>query len=257
MSGFDGQMLLHILLAATVGGLIGLDRTAVGQFMLSQPIVAGPITGWALGDPLAGLFIGGTLELIWVLDMPVGTFVPADSTVAAVAATAIAVLGSGGAAAPAVIGFSMFLTVLMAPASMLADHLMRRRNAQIPELALSRGGFPTESRVTFWHLAGLLAFFLKTFVQCLLIIPAGIVAVHLFLRAPDVLHRAMSLYVHVLPLLGIASATRKLSIRALDHRLVIGSLIGAVLVIVLRLPAAAAVAIASIAAWLEGRAHAA
>ena len=250
-------MLLSIVLAASVGGLIGLDRTAVGQFMISQPIVAGPLTGWVLGDPLAGLVIGGTMELIWVLDMPVGTFVPADSTVAAVAATAIAVLGSGGTADPAVIGFSLLLTVLMAPASMLADQLMRQRTAQIPELALSPSGLPTEGSVTFWHLAGLLAFFLKSFVQCLVIIPAGILAVSMFLRAPEVLHRAMNLYAHLLPLLGIASAARKLSVSALDRRLATGFLIGAVLVVALQLPAAAAVALAAAAAWFEGRSHAA
>ena len=61
--------------------------------MISQPIVAGPLAGWLLGDIAAGMVIGGVLELIWVLDMPVGTFVPADATVGTMAATAIAVLG--------------------------------------------------------------------------------------------------------------------------------------------------------------------
>lgn len=257
MQAFDGHMLLQVLSAATVGGLIGLDRTAVGQFMFSQPIVAGPIAGWVLGDPLAGLIIGGMLELIWVLDAPVGTFVPADSTLAAVAATAIAVLGGGAPASPPVIGFSLLLTVLMAPASMLADQIMRKRNAQIPELTAGPGGLPTEGRATFWHIAGLLAFFLKTFVQCLIVIPAGIVAVHLFLGGPNVLHRAMHMYTYVLPLLGIASAARKLTIHILDRRLVIGFLVGAALVSVLGMPAPAAVLIAASFAWIEGRSHAA
>ena len=86
------------MIAALAGGVIGLDRTAAGQFMVSQPIVAGPLTGLILGDVMAGLLIGALLELIWVMDVPVGTFVPANQTVAAVAATAIAVIGSGGSA---------------------------------------------------------------------------------------------------------------------------------------------------------------
>ena len=94
MPVFDTHMVLAILFIAIVGGLIGLDRTAVGQFMVSQPIVAAPFTGWLLGDPAAGLVIGAALELIWVLDVPVGTFVPADSTISAVFATAVAALGS-------------------------------------------------------------------------------------------------------------------------------------------------------------------
>ncbi len=251
MGAGDGHLLICILTAAVVGGLIGLDRTAVGQVMLSQPVVAAPFVGWVLGEPLTGLIIGGTLELIWVLDIPVGTFVPADSTIAAVAGTAIAVLG-GGAAEPPVIGFSLLLTVLMAPASMLADQLMRQRNARIPDYA-SVSGTPTELSVTFWHLAGLMAFFLKSFVQLLIVIPAGIIAVSLFQRGPAALHRAMELYLQVLPLLGIASAARKLTVNMLDRRLLAGFLIGAVFVSWLRLPAAMAVAIAGGAAWLQGR----
>src|SRR5512139_287056 len=141
----DVHMMSQVLLAAFIGGMIGLDRTALGQFMISQPVIAGPLTGWLLGDLTAGLVIGGTLELIWVLDMPIGTFVPADSTVAAVSATAIAALTGGLLPAQLpVIGFSLLLTVGMVPVTMFADHLMRQRNAQIPELALSPGGRPTE-----------------------------------------------------------------------------------------------------------------
>src|SRR5512138_278060 len=91
---FDAHTMMLVFLAALIGGVVGLDRTALGQFMVSQPVVAGPLTGWLLGDAPAGLVIGGALELVWVLDMPIGTFVPADATVAAVAATAIAALSS-------------------------------------------------------------------------------------------------------------------------------------------------------------------
>ena len=40
MPMFDMHMILTIVSIALVGGLIGLDRTAVGQFMISQPIFA-------------------------------------------------------------------------------------------------------------------------------------------------------------------------------------------------------------------------
>lgn len=251
---FDTPAMTGILVSAVLGGLIGLDRTALGQFMLSQPVVAGPIIGCALGNPLAGLIIGGILELIWVLDMPIGTFVPADATVASVAATAIAILGSGGDPDIPVMGFSLLLTVLMVPATMFADHLMRQRNARIPELALSRSGRPTVSSVTVWHLAGLIAFFLKAFVLCLVLVPAGIVAVSWFLKGPAVLHRAMALYVHVLPLLGAAAVARKLAMSTLDRFLLFGALIGAVCM-ALRIPVAGAVGLAATAGWLAVRTH--
>lgn len=252
---FDTHMIMQVLFAALIGGMIGLDRTALGQFMISQPVVAGPLTGWLLGDLTAGIVIGVTLELIWVLDMPVGTFVPADSTVAAVAATAIAALGSTTPGQLPVIGFCLLLTVAMVPVTRYADHLMRQRNAQIPELALSAGGRPTESSVTIWHLAGLIAFFLKSFLLCLALVPAGLVLVSGFLTLPDAVHRAMTLFITFLPLLGAASIARKLSLNTLDRTLLIGFVVGAVSVQVFHVPELAAITLAAAGGWVGMRFH--
>ena len=46
------------LLAGMISVLTGLDRVALVQIMISRPLVAGPLTGWVLGDPLVGLEIG-------------------------------------------------------------------------------------------------------------------------------------------------------------------------------------------------------
>ncbi len=255
MASFDTHMMVQILTVALLGGLIGLDRTALGQFMISQPLVAGPLTGWVLGDPLAGLVIGGTLELVWVLDMPIGTFVPADSTVATVAATAIASLGGTGTVQLPVAGFSLLLTAGMAPVTMFADHLMRQRNAKLPEFAAATEGV-TEGRVALAHLAGLIAFFLKSFVLCLILVPAGLVALSWLLRLPAVVHRAMALFVTLLPLLGVAAVARKLSMRMLDRYLLAGCGIGAAGVLLLNVPVPVMVVLASVAGWLVGvRSH--
>jgi len=252
---FDVHMVQQVLVAACLGGLIGLDRTALGQFMISQPVVAAPLTGWALGDLNAGLIIGGILELLWVMDLPIGTFVPADSTVTAVAATAVAAIGGGGHAGLPVIGFSLLLTVIMVPVTMFADHLMRRRNARIPELVLGASGLPTERRLTVWHLAGLIAFFLKSFTLCLGLVPAGLVALAWFDRAPDYAHRAMILFVMLLPFLGAAAMVRRLSVSSLDRSLLIGFAVGIVCIQLLRMPVLAAVPLAAAGGWLGVRIH--
>jgi mannose PTS system EIIC component len=229
----------------------------VGQFMLSQPIVAAPLTGWLLGDLNAGLVIGGILELIWVMDIPVGTFVPADSTIMAVAATAVAAIGGRGHAELSEIGFCLLLSAGMVPVTMFADHLMRQRNAQIPELALGKSGRPTEASVTVWHLAGLVAFFLKGFLLSLGLILAGLPLLMLFERAPEHYHRAMILFVMLLPFLGAAATMRRLSVRNLDRTLLVGFLVGIVCVLLLRLPLLATVPLAVAGGWIEVRSHAA
>jgi mannose PTS system EIIC component len=251
----DSHMIIQILIAAVICGIIGLDRTALGQFMVSQPVVAGPLTGLLMGDVTAGIVVGGTLELIWVLDMPIGTFVPADSTVATVAATAIAALGSSMPGDLPVIGFCLLMTVVMVPVTMFADHLMRRRNAQIPELALSSEGRPTEAGVTSWHLAGLIAFFLKSFFMCLALVPAGLVLVDGFRSLPAPFSRAMEVFVTVLPLLGAASVARKLSMNTLDRTLLIGFCVGAVSVQLFHIPEIAAIMLAAAGGWVGVRSH--
>lgn len=219
--------------------------------MISQPIVAAPFAGWLLGDAAAGLVIGALLELIWVLDLPVGTFVPADSTVAAVSATAIAALGSGGTVAPLdLIGFSILLTTAMSPVTMAADGFVRKRNAGLAGWAGAAGPADVEKRLARAQLAGLGAFFLKSFVLYLLFVPAGLAAALAFNALPAKAHRAMTLFVKLLPLLGAAMVVRKLSIRTLDRIVFIGFATALIAALILRLHPGVAVLLAAVAGWL-------
>jgi mannose/fructose/N-acetylgalactosamine-specific phosphotransferase system component IIC len=232
MPALDMHLLLQIFCVALVGGIIGLDRTAAGQFMISQPIVAGPLTGWMLGDSAAGLVIGAVLELIWVLDMPIGTFVPADATISAVSATAIAVLGSTGGARLDLIGFSILLTTGMVPITMKVDGIIRKRNSRLADTAVAASGEDAGQKLSRAHLTGLVVFFLKSFVLYLVFVPAGLVAVSLFIHMPGKVHSALALFVKLLPLLGTALVVRKLSIRILDRFVLAGFVVAAVLTLV-------------------------
>jgi PTS system mannose-specific IIC component len=232
---FDLHTGLLILAISAAGGLVGLDRTAAGQFMISQPIVAGPLTGWLLGNAEAGLIIGAVLELVWVLDMPIGTFVPADATIGAVSATAIAVLGGSTEQVPLDrIGFSLLLTTGMVPITMMVDEGMRKRNSVLAETALAAPDQHLDCRLTRSHLSGLGAFFLKSFVLCLLFIPAGLAAVAIFAHAPDRLHRAMALFVKWLPLLGGALILQKLSVSIVNRFLLAGFAVALMMTLLLR-----------------------
>jgi PTS system mannose-specific IIC component len=79
------------LLAGIVALFAGLDRTAAFQFMISRPIVAAPMVGWLLGDPLAGLQIGAMVELLWLGRLPIGAAIPPDDTQVAVGGTVLAI----------------------------------------------------------------------------------------------------------------------------------------------------------------------
>lgn len=249
---FDNHMVLAVLGAAFASGLIGLDRTAAGQFMVSQPIVAAPLMGWLLGDAQAGLVIGVVLELIWVLDLPVGTFVPADSTVAAMVATAAAVLGSPGAVSGPAIGFSLLLTTGLAPITIMTDRVIRKYNARLGDRLSPEAGADLGSRLARAHLSGLMVFFLKFFLLSIIFVPLGSAAVRMFMHAPELYHRAMAHYLTLLPLLGVALMARKLTVRNLDKFLLAGVAI-AVAAGALRVAPFMVVAVTLCAGWLGDR----
>ena len=72
-----------------LGGLLALDATSVGQFMISRPLVAGTLTGWWLGDPALGLEIGAILELFHLAGVPAGGSRVPDTGPASVVAVAV------------------------------------------------------------------------------------------------------------------------------------------------------------------------
>jgi mannose/fructose/N-acetylgalactosamine-specific phosphotransferase system component IIC len=61
-----------IVALSLLGGALSVDATAALQVMLSQPLVVGSIAGVVVGDPVLGLVVGSTLQLIWIGVLPVG-----------------------------------------------------------------------------------------------------------------------------------------------------------------------------------------
>ncbi len=80
---------------ALLGGLLALDATSVGQFMVSRPLVAGTLAGWWLGDPALGLEIGAILELFHLAGVPAGGSRVPESGPASVVAVGVAVSAGG------------------------------------------------------------------------------------------------------------------------------------------------------------------
>ncbi len=98
---------MELTLLALLGALVALDGTSVGQFMVSRPLVTGPLAGWVLGDPVLGLLVGGILELYFIPVFPVGGGdFPEGGPPAVVAVAAAAALpGAGGVALGVFLGF--------------------------------------------------------------------------------------------------------------------------------------------------------
>ncbi len=80
-------MIANVIITSVVGGFLCLDRVFL-LLMISRPIVAAPLIGFILGDPYTGLVAGAFTELFWIDRLPMGMYIPPNSTITAILITA-------------------------------------------------------------------------------------------------------------------------------------------------------------------------
>ena len=118
------------LSASVVAGLIALDITGIGPFMISQPIVCGPLFGLITGHVEAGVLAGAIIQLLWMDVTPVGVGIPYDST----AATILTVYWSGQMPDGGGLSVVPLMLLLAVPSGVLfryVDQKARRINTYI------------------------------------------------------------------------------------------------------------------------------
>jgi PTS system mannose-specific IIC component len=163
------------LATGTLAVLLGLDRVAFLQCMVSRPLVAAPLTGWLLGVPLTGLQVGVLLELLWLGRLPVGTVVPPDDTQVAIGATALALtlerlLDLHGM--PAVL-LCVLVAIPLGQFGQFADRRARRANDRLALQAQAAAAAGDARRLEWLHLSGSGHFALAGLLTCAVIVAAG------------------------------------------------------------------------------------
>jgi mannose/fructose/N-acetylgalactosamine-specific phosphotransferase system component IIC len=122
-------MISSFYIAAAWAGLISLDFTGVGPWMVAQPMVCGPIFGYLLGQLAPGIILGGLVQLLWIDITPVGVGIPYDST----AVTLLAVYWSALPAHSSLsqIILALFIAVPFGFVFRVMDFYARRINTHI------------------------------------------------------------------------------------------------------------------------------
>src|SRR5207245_6272543 len=96
--GDPRKMMGHPWIAAAMwAGVISLDFTACGPFMVSQPLVCGPFFGWLMGQISVGVIVGGIVQLLWMDLSPIGVGIPYDATATTLLAVYWSTLPGNGA----------------------------------------------------------------------------------------------------------------------------------------------------------------
>jgi len=120
-------MIREIFILAVIGGFLSLDATAVGQTLISQPLLAGPIIGLILGDVQTGLLVGTLLQLIWISKLPVGGANPSLGTALLGIFTAgIVIIYQGRNIQPGLLPVAIFLGTVVGFSAQKGEAVLNR-----------------------------------------------------------------------------------------------------------------------------------
>jgi PTS system mannose-specific IIC component len=208
-------MLIETAITAAVGSLICLDRV-IGQFMISRPVVAGPLTGLLLGDVYSGLVTGALLELLWADRIPVGPYVPPNDTFVAVLATAGALLATPAAGNPPR-ELTALSVLLFAPAGFLGlrmEILLRKWNDGLALRAQQYAAAGDSAAVSRKHLEAMARYFIGSFLFLLAALLCGVALLRgVYPILPETALRSLTFAYCILPLIGVGVALNTIKVR--------------------------------------------
>jgi len=78
------MFLIQCILISILAGLLRWDSRMFGQNLLEEPIVSGVLVGLILGDPMTGLVMGATLQLVFLGIVGIGAATVPDAMVGGV-----------------------------------------------------------------------------------------------------------------------------------------------------------------------------
>jgi len=164
---------MELIGISLLGGLLALDGTSVGQFMVSRPLAAGGLAGWALGDPGTGILVGAILELYLLVSFPSGGARFPEGAPATVVAVASTLVADGALALGVAIGLAW------GQLGGVSVSLLRRVNGQfVPEAPTA-----SSTRVSLAHGLAVTLDFARGTVLTLVGVVVGRAAVQAFVGA--------------------------------------------------------------------------
>lgn len=85
-----------VFIISLITGLAYLQRRVLGDCQLERPLVLGPIIGLILGDFATGLYVGASLELVFMGAQAIGGSVPSNVAIASALGTTGAIISGTG-----------------------------------------------------------------------------------------------------------------------------------------------------------------
>lgn len=205
------------ILIAFIGGIVDLDSTATWQFMISQPIVAAPLTGLFLGSLYGeaamglklGLMVGTILQLLWIEQLPLGMNVPPDAALASVLSVALGFIAGHGyetySEREVCYTVALLLSVSLGLLARSLDMFVRRLNTSIDTWVGQKVEDGQLWALGFGHTLGGVFTFTKAFIFCFLVVWLGVEPLRYFTQTLSFKHSSGFIVVQgLLPAVGFS-----------------------------------------------------
>ncbi len=191
----------EIIALSFLAALLSVDVTLFGQFMISRPIVCGPLIGYFLGDIKTGLWVGMLVDLIWIGNIPMGAAIPTDATAVTVLSTIWGIIVFPGQRAGVVLALA--LAVIAGVLFKQVDIGMRYYNIRIVHWMENGVRKGNDSYINYSVYLGIALFIVKSFVFYVLLSYAGQwVLRKLFVHLTPHMMMGLSHAWYLLPLVG-------------------------------------------------------
>jgi len=221
-------MFLEILFSVLISSAIALDRTAIIQIMISQPIVASPLIGYFLGDFVLGLEIGIAIQLLWLASLQIGAAIVPNSSIASLLISIVSILLVRMPQMNIFSEFSLCGIVFIVALPLLSieekmDTFVRKNNYFWTESAFKRFKGGNISLISLFNLGGTFFFYLK---NVLFLLVAGLLLTqflpHMIILLPAKFISSFGLFFKMIPVIGVAAVLAGLLSRKYYYLFVAG-----------------------------------
>ena len=193
---------MNVFQAILLGLLAGLgiwDSRVMGMCMLDRPLFLGPMVGLILGNPVLGIIVGASLELVMMGVVGIGSATPPDTVSGSILATAFAITSGLDVSA------AVALALPIATLGQLVGVLVRTVNGtfvHMADKAAEEGDYKGVDR-SLW--LGAILFFVAYFLLVFLGSLLGSAVIGAFVdKIPESVIHGFSVASGMLPALGIA-----------------------------------------------------
>lgn len=186
-------------LVALVSTLIYLESRIGGQHMLDRPIIIGPVVGLIMGDFTTGLMVGGSLELVWMGLVGIGTSTPPDVVVGSALATALAI--KTGATYETTLALAIPIS-LLAQAGSIGVCILNTAFAHRADTCAERGDY-RGVEISNWMGSGLYFLFKFSMIFLGFLIGSDLIT-RIVEHIPQIIQRGLGQSGNLLPALGVA-----------------------------------------------------